>query len=176
MELKITGTLRALDDTRGAVRVEDIYNTDIDDVWEACTRPERLACWIADVSGDLRVGETIHAVFTSTWAGPARIEACDGPHHLLLTTGPETDDETQIEAWLTAEGLRTRLVVEERGLPVDQLPLFGAGWQVHLEDLGRALVSDGPAHADGWSDEAAAPAWEQRWTQLTPAYQDTIVR
>ena len=72
--MNIIGTMRALDETRGAVRVEDIYDTDIDDLWEACTTPERLARWIAEVSGDLRVGGTIHAVFTSTWTGPGRVE------------------------------------------------------------------------------------------------------
>ena len=82
-------------------------------------------------------GRDGHAVFTSTWTGPARIEVCDAPHHLLFTSEPGTDEESQIEAWLTAEGSRTRLVVEERGLPVDQLHFYGAGWQVHLEDLGR---------------------------------------
>jgi len=173
--VRIIGTMRALDDTRGVVRVEDVYDTDIDDVWKACTTPERLARWIAEVSGDLRVGGTVHAVFTSTWTGPARIEVCDPPHHLLLTTEPETDDETQIEAWLTADGSRTRLVVEERGLPVGQLHFYGAGWQAHLEDLGRWLVSDGCAHIDAWSEQTAAPAWHQRWTELTPAYQNTAV-
>ena len=64
--MSIIGTMRALDETRGAVRVEDVYDTDIDDLWQACTTPERLARWIAEVSGDLRVGGTIHAVFTST--------------------------------------------------------------------------------------------------------------
>src|SRR5204862_8166246 len=117
-EMRITGTMRALDETRGAVRVEDVYDTDIDDLWEACTTPERLARWIAKVSGDLRVGGSIHAVFTSTWTGPGRIDACEKPHHLLLTTEPGTSDEAQIEAWLTEEGSRTRLVVEERGLPL----------------------------------------------------------
>jgi len=173
--VRIIGTMRALDDTRGVVRVEDVYDTDIDDVWKACTTPERLARWIAEVSGDLRVGGTVHAVFTSTWTGPARIEVCDPPHHLLLTTEPETDDETQIEAWLTADGSRTKLVVEERGLPVGQLHFYGAGWQAHLEDLGRWLVSDGCAHIDAWSEQTAAPAWHQRWTELTPAYQNTAV-
>jgi uncharacterized protein YndB with AHSA1/START domain len=174
--VKIIGTMRAVDDTRGAVRVEDVYDTDIDDLWGACTTPERLARWIAQVSGDLSVGATVRAVFTSTWSGAVRIEACDAPHHLLVTNEPGTDDETQLEAWLTTEGARTRLVVEERGLPVGQLHFYGAGWQVHLEDLGRSLVSGGPAHAEGWSEEAAAPAWKQRWTELTPIYEDTAVR
>jgi uncharacterized protein YndB with AHSA1/START domain len=173
--VRITGTMRALDGTRGAVRVEDVYDTDIEDLWKACTKPERLARWIAEVSGDLRVGGTVHAVFTSTWTGPARIEVCDAPHHLLVTTEADTDDEAQIEAWLTAEGSATRLVVEERGLPVGKLHFYGAGWQVHLEDLGTSLLSDGSVHADGWSEEAAAPGWHERWTTLTPAYQDMAV-
>ena len=173
--MTMLGTMRALDDTRGAVRVEDVYDTDIDDLWSACTTPERLARWIAEVSGDLRVGGTVHAVMTSTWTGPARIEVCDGPHHLLLTTEPGTDDEAQLEAWLTAEGARTRLVVEERGLPVDKLHFYGAGWQAHIEDLGRALASGDVVHADGWSPQAAAAAWKGRWTELTPDYQATSV-
>ena len=167
--------MRALDDTRGAVRVEDVYDTDIDDLWMACTTPERLARWIATVSGDLRVGGTVHAVYTSTWTGPARIEACDAPRHILLTTQPGTDEEAQLEAWLTEEGSRTRLVVEERGLPVGALHFYGAGWQVHLEDLGRSLASGGSAHADGWSEQTPSPAWHERWTALTPVYEEETV-
>jgi uncharacterized protein YndB with AHSA1/START domain len=152
------GTMRALDDKRGAVHMEDVYDTDIDDLWNACTIPDRLARWIATVSGDLRVGGIIHASFTSTWTGAGRIETCDRPRHLLLTMEPDTEDETELEAWLTEEGNRTRLVVEERGLPLDRLYFHGAGWQAHLEDLARALVGK-------------PSAWNTRWTELTPAYQ-----
>jgi uncharacterized protein YndB with AHSA1/START domain len=165
-------TMRALDGTDGAVRVEDVYDTDIDDLWQACTTPERLARWIARVDGDLQVGSTVQMVFTSTWTGAARIEVCDAPHHLLLTTEPGTEDEGQIEAWLTEEGTRTRLVVEERGLSIGHLPFHASGWRVHLEDLGRSLAIDGPAHPEGWSSEAGAPGWKARWEELTPAYQE----
>jgi uncharacterized protein YndB with AHSA1/START domain len=157
-----TGTMRALDEKRGAVRVEDVYDTGIDDLWEACTSPERLARWIADVSGDLQVGGTIHATFTSTWTGPGRIEICERPHHLLLRMEPGTDDEAEIEAWLNETGGQTQLVVEERGLPLDKLHFHGAGWQAHLEDLGRSLTG-------------AASAWKARWTELTPAYESMPV-
>lgn len=168
--MKIIGSMAAVDRDRGAVLVEDTYDTDIEDLWRACTRPDRLARWIAQVSGDLRPGGTVQAVFTSTWAGPAVIESCDPSHHLLLTTEPGTAETTQIEAWLTALGPRTRLVVEERGLPLDQLPFYGAGWQVHLDDLGRSLAATGPVHPDGWSAETPAPDWQRRWTELTPRY------
>jgi uncharacterized protein YndB with AHSA1/START domain len=163
-----TGTMRAIDDSRGAVRVEDVYDTDIDDLWAACTEPERLARWIAEVSGDLMVGGTIRAVFTSTWSGPGRVEVCDEPRHLLLTMEPGTDDEAEIEAWLTEEGSRTRLVVEERGLPREGLHFYGAGWQVHLEDLRRSLAADGRAHLERGTEQEPAPAWRERWNELTP--------
>ena len=155
--MKTTATMRALDDKRGAVRADDVYDTDIDDLWEACTTPERLARWIADVSGDLQVGGTIHATFTSTWTGPGRIEICERPRHLLLTMEPGSEDETELEAWLIEEGDKTRLVVEERGLPLDGLHFYGAGWQAHLEDLGRSLGAN-PSN------------WKARWTELTPTY------
>src|SRR5215204_7793609 len=59
---------------------------------------------------------------------------------------------------VTAEGEQTRLVVEERGLPLDVLYKHGAGWQAHIEDLGRYL-------AGGESN------WKARWSELSPAYQ-----
>ena len=170
--MNIIGTMRALDAARGAVRVEDVYDTDIDDLWEGCTRPERLARWIADVTGELQAGGTIHAVFTSTWTGSGRIEVCDAPRHLLVTMEPGTDDESQIEAWLSPEGARTRLVLEERGLPLDRLSAHGAGWQAHLDDLARSLAEDGTAHPEGWSEQTPAPAWHRRWGELAPAYRE----
>lgn len=170
--MNIIGTIRTIDESRGAVRVEDVYDTAIDDLWAACTSPERLARWIAEVSGDLRPGGAVQLVFTSSWAGAARIDICDAPHHLLLTAQPGADDETQMEAWLSAEGARTRLVVEERGIPVGELPAHGAGWQAHLDDLGRSLAIDGSAHEDGWSEDEPAAAWRQRWAELAPAYRE----
>lgn len=170
-----TAIMRALDETHGAVRVEDLYDTGINDLWQACTSPERLARWIARVDGDLRVGGTIELVFTSTWTGPARIEVCDAPHHLLLTTEPGTPDEGQMEAWLTEEGDKTRLVVEERGLPITHLPFYASGWRAHLEDLGRSLETDGSVHPGGWSSEESAAGWKARWEELTPAYQQVPI-
>lgn len=173
--MKTTGTMRSLGGTLGAVRVEDVYDTDIDDLWQACTDPQRLERWIAEVSGDLRPGGTIHAVFTSTWTGPGRVEVCERPHHLLLTMEPGTSHESQIEAWLTTEGTGTRLVVEERGLPLERLHFHGSGWQVHLEDLGRSLADDATTEARAWSGQTPEPSWLARWNELTPAYRQMAV-
>ncbi len=140
------------------VRVEDVYDTDLDDLWAAITDPDRLARWIATVDGDLRVGGVVALAFTSGWEGAARVDVCDAPHRLLLTTEPDSADEGQIEVVLAAEAHGTRLVVEDRGLPPGEGPDHGAGWQVHLEDLRAVLEGREPR------------PWRERWIELRPAY------
>ena len=46
----IVGTLR-IADGKGAVRVEDRFDTGIDDLWSALTDPGRLARWLGDFEG-----------------------------------------------------------------------------------------------------------------------------
>jgi uncharacterized protein YndB with AHSA1/START domain len=156
---RILGSLRRLNDVSGAVRMEDVYETDTDDLWSALTDPSRLARWIATVEGDLRLGGHVQVWFTSNSGGPARIDICDPPRRLLVTLGPDTSEETEIEAILSPVGKQTRLVVEQRGIPLDELAAHGAGWQAHVEDLGTYLAGREPA------------AWQRRWTELTPEYE-----
>src|SRR6266853_3970481 len=52
---RILGSLRSADG-KGVVRMEDRFDTDIDDLWSALTDPGRLARWLGDVEGDLRLG------------------------------------------------------------------------------------------------------------------------
>ncbi len=146
------------EDEAGTVRMEDVFDTDVGDLWAAVTEPDRLARWVGTVEGDLRPGGRFTATLTSTWEGPGRVEVCEAPHHLLVTLEPGSSDETRVEAWLTADGGRTRLVVEERGLPLDRAPDHGAGWQVHVEDL--------RAHVEG----RATSTWHDRWVQLQGDY------
>ena len=52
---RILGRLRSADGA-GVVRIEDRYNTDIDDLWSAITDPVRVARWHGQIEGDLRPG------------------------------------------------------------------------------------------------------------------------
>jgi uncharacterized protein YndB with AHSA1/START domain len=161
-ETRILGTMRRLGDGKGAVRMEDVYPTDIEDLWSALTEPARLARWIGEIEGDLRIGGRIQARFTSSWEGPARIDVCERPHRLAVTLTPGAPDETVVEAILAAEGDKTRLVIEERGLPFESLDAYGAGWQTHVEDLA--------AHLRGQQ----AGDWRTRWTALRPTYRELL--
>jgi uncharacterized protein YndB with AHSA1/START domain len=52
---RVLGTLRSVD-RKGTVRMEDRYDTNIDDLWSAITDPSRLARWLGDIDGELRLG------------------------------------------------------------------------------------------------------------------------
>lgn len=159
-DTRILGGLRTVDG-KGVVRIEDRYDTDIDDLWSALTEPHRLARWIAEVDGDLRLGGEFQARFTSGWEGTVRVQACEPPRRLLLLTRDTVEpQEGVIEATLTADGDQTVLVIEARGLPVEQLAAYGAGWQVHAEDLAAHLARQERCDI------------RARWEQLIPAYQD----
>ena len=158
---RILGSLRSADG-KGVVRIEERFDTPVDDVWSALTDPSRLARWLGEVEGDLRLrGEFRAHFFASGWEGTGRVEACEPPQRLLvLTKQPDQSDEQAIEVTLTADGDKTALVWEERGMPVDLVAAYGAGVQVHVEDLAAYLA--GKERCD-----AAA-----RFDELFPAYRD----
>lgn len=158
---RILGSLRSADGT-GVVRVESRIGAGIHDVWSALTDPRRLARWYGEVEGDLRSGGEYRArVLASGWEGTGRVEACEPPRRLVVTgKEPDEPDEQVTDVALAADGDQTTLVLEQRGIPLDQLAAYGAGTQVHVEDL--------VAHLAG--RERCDP--DTRWNELLPAYQD----
>ena len=163
---RILGSL-GLADGKGVVRIEDRFDTDIEDVWSALTDPSRLARWYGDVEGDLRPGGEYHArLFSSGWEGTGRVEACEPEQRLLVRIkDADESDENVIEVTLTADGEHSVVVWEERGMPVDQLSAYGAGVQIHVEDLADHLAGRERR------DDAKA-----RWDELHPADQDLTGR
>ena len=167
---RILGSLRSADGN-GVVRIEDHYDTDIDDLWSAITDPGRITRWYGRVEGELRPGGQFRLYVDDADSDHAgRVEECDPPRRLRVTTR-ETDESYQrgkgvppydeiIEATLTADGDQTVLVIEVRGMPLDAVAYYGAGWQIIAESLAGYLA--GRERGDV----------EARWTALVPPYQD----
>ena len=156
---------------KGVVRIEDRYATDAVDLWAAITDPQRLARWYGEVEGDLRPGGEYKLFIEAAGLhGAGRVEVCDPPRRLLVVT-TETDEswrpgdvsptfDQSIEAVLTNEGDTTTLVLEARGMPLEKIPFYGVGWQLHAEHLAGYLAGN-----DSIPDEAV------RWDDLLPSYQ-----
>jgi uncharacterized protein YndB with AHSA1/START domain len=167
---RILGSLRAADG-RGVVRIEDRYDTAIDDLWAAITDPDRLARWYGQVEGDLRPGGAFRVyIEANDIENAGRVEVCEPPRRLRVTTR-ETDEsyrkgqgappfDAAIEATLTADGDQTILVIEIQGMPLDKIAFYGAGNQIHVENLAAYLA--GRERGD----------IETRWNELVPFYQD----
>jgi uncharacterized protein YndB with AHSA1/START domain len=161
---RLLGTLRA-ENGRGVVRMEDRFDTDIDDAWSALTEPSRLARWIGEVAGDLRLGgEYRYHFYASGAEGTGRVEVREPPRRLLLSHGTDEPPAYVIEVTLTADGGQTVLVVEEKGMPLHQLAGYGAGIQVHVEGLGAHLA--GREHGDTGA----------RWDELQPRYEELAAK
>lgn len=161
--IRILGSLRS-EDGLGIVRLEDRFDTDVDDLWSALTDPDRLARWLGEIDGDLRPGGEFRAhYFASGWEGTGRVEACEPPQRLLISTRSGDEPDGRVEATLTADGGQTVLVIEARGVPLDNIAAYGAGNQIHVEDLAAYLA--GRERCDARS----------RWQELHPGYQDLVV-
>ena len=167
-DASVLGSLHSVEG-QGVVRMEDRLDTGIDDLWRALTDPERLAHWYGEVEGELSQGGEFRVRITLAGERTGKVEACEPPQRLLLTMRdpdpqPGQPEQTVIEAQLIAEGAQTRLVWETRGMPIELLPAYGAGIQIHVEHLadyisGRELRID-----------------EARWDELFAAYEALGVR
>jgi uncharacterized protein YndB with AHSA1/START domain len=157
---RLLGSLRAAAG-KGVVRMQDRVDAEVDDVWSAITDPARLASWWGDIAGDLRLGGEYRArVHASGWDGTGRIAACEPPLRLLVQhREPDQPDEQTVEITLAADNGQTIVVWEERGMPMAYLAGYGAGIQVHVEDLAAYLAG---------GDRCDANA---RMSELFPAYE-----
>jgi uncharacterized protein YndB with AHSA1/START domain len=64
------------------------YGTTIEDLWDACTNPERLRRWYVPVTGELHVGGD----FQQVNMGTGTILECDAPRLLKLSLGGGADE------------------------------------------------------------------------------------
>lgn len=121
--------------------VSQSYAGTLDDLWDACTNPERIPRWFLPVSGDLRPGG--HYQLEGHAGGT--IERCDPPNSFAATW--EFGGQTSwIEVRLTEEpGGKTRLQLEHVAHVSDDLwdqfgpGAVGVGWDGALLGMAQHL-------------------------------------
>jgi uncharacterized protein YndB with AHSA1/START domain len=125
------------------VTLGQTYDASIEDVWDACTNPERIPRWFLPVSGDLRV----HGRYQLQDNASGTIERCDPPKS-FAATWEYGGDVSWIEVRLSTEpngGTRFELehtahVDDERWAEFGP-GATGVGWDTGLLGLAAHLSS-----------------------------------
>jgi uncharacterized protein YndB with AHSA1/START domain len=135
-----------------------IFDTTVEDLWDAITTPQRLARWFLPIEGDLKLGGRYQLKGN---AGGV-ITRCDRPEALDLTW-EFAGGTSWVNLRLTADGTNARLTLEhiahKDGIGEEHLKKYGpgatgVGWDLALHGLKQHLPN--PALA---VDPAAVEAW-----------------
>jgi uncharacterized protein YndB with AHSA1/START domain len=160
------------------VTISQTYDAPLDDVWDACTNPERIPRWFLPISGDLRLNGRYQ--FEGNAGGT--VERCDPPKSFAATW--EMGGEVSwVEVRLSAEpGGGTRFELEHTAHVNDERwaqfgpGAVGVGWDSGLLGLAGHLSSGSgidPADGPAWlaSDEGKrfVGLSSQRWYEANVA-------
>jgi uncharacterized protein YndB with AHSA1/START domain len=114
-----------------------MFRAPIDDVWTSVTKSESTARWFGSWEGHAGPGKTVRLQLVHEKGQPGTdvtIEACEAPHHLILTMKDELGT-WRIELTLTQTDDTTTLRfvqhLSDRKLAGD----VGPGWEYYLDML-----------------------------------------
>jgi uncharacterized protein YndB with AHSA1/START domain len=138
------------------VTVTRVYATDLEDLWDAVTNPERLPRWFLPVSGDLRPGGR----YALEGNASGTVGSCEPPR-AFTATWEHGGDVSSIEVRLTAEdAARTRFELQHIARVEDERwaqfgpGAVGVGWELALMGLEWHVATGGandPAQAAAWA-------------------------
>ncbi|MFG1708526.1 SRPBCC family protein [Nonomuraea sp. M3C6] len=119
------------------------YDASIEDVWSACTDPDRISRWLTPIEGDLRLGGT----FQLKGNAGGEILRCEKPHLIKVTWGQGEGMLTEVEVRLEPGGDGGTVLELEHAAPaaiVDEMVRMygpgatigiGCGWDLMLLGL-----------------------------------------
>jgi uncharacterized protein YndB with AHSA1/START domain len=138
------------------VTISQTYRADVDDVWDACTNPERIARWFLPVSGELKLGGR----YQIEGNAGGTVDRCDPPHS-FAATWEYGGEASWIEVRFTPEADDRTLFTLEHTAHVDDERwaqfgpgAVGIGWDLMAMGVALHLASGGsadPAEAQAWS-------------------------
>ncbi len=151
MNPRPTGRLLPTADGRDLVLTRT-FRADIEDVWASITESERTARWFASWSGEAAVGASIRYRLEFEEGSPEgdmRIDACEPPHHLAVSTIDEYGT-WRLEARLRREGDVTMLDLVHHLDDDTDLGSTGPGWEYYLDMLVASREGTGQPDFDDY--------------------------
>ncbi|MCW2996273.1 MAG: hypothetical protein JWQ18_3768 [Conexibacter sp.] len=145
---------RAIDAGEARVAVlTRTYETSVEDLWDACTDPGRLARWYTTVTGELRLG----GMFEQVNMGGGVIAECEAPRFLRVVLGKGGVDEIEVRispgprdgtATLEVQHATTLDAHEIGGRMYDAIYCMGGGYYPRLLALDLHLRGTLPEDYD----------------------------
>jgi uncharacterized protein YndB with AHSA1/START domain len=152
----VTRTVRSFEkDGKPAstVTLTRLYDTSVDDLWDALTNAQRIPRWFLPIEGDLKLG----GKYQLKGNAGGTITACNPPRQ-FAATWEFGGGITWIEVTVAADRGNARMTLEHTAIIEDHWNQFGPGavgigWDLAVTGLGRHLSTGAAA------DHAAAEAW-----------------
>jgi len=180
IEVDVNGVERRIGtrDEARTLTISRVYDTGIEDLWDACTNPERIPRWFLPVSGDLELGGR----YALEGNASGTIERCEPPRS-FFATWEYGGMVSWIELTLTPEaGGRTRFTLEHIAHVDDDMwaqygpGAVGIGWDLGLIGLTAHLASgaDRPPleEAMAWQ---TSPAGREFVTAISAEWADASI-
>lgn len=140
------------------------YAATMSDVWDAVTRPERVARWYGTIVGAAprRPGDAFDVDLGGGMVRRAVLEGCDAPRALTYTWWSGDDDPGLVRLRLDPVGDGgTELTVTHDRLRPHRVLGYGGGWEQSLATLAATL-----GEHEGEQEHAADAGREARWELL----------
>jgi uncharacterized protein YndB with AHSA1/START domain len=153
------GAIRSEGHSR-TVRFDRQFQAPIDEIWAACTDPEQLSQWFAEVSGDLHVDGQAFIDFDNGEHTPLVIRECEQPRLLVAdwAFGDDAMSTLRVELSSSDDG-GTAMVLEHSMLPGSTGVGYAAGWHAYLDRLADQLAG------------TEITNWNERFDALIGEYQ-----
>ena len=124
--------------------ISQSYPTTVEDLWDACTNPERLERWFARVSGDLKLGGRYQIGGNAS----GEVTACT-PLQSFSITWEFGGDSSQVTLRMNQAGDRARLSLQHEHTGEANSDFWnqfgpgatGVGWDLSLLGLALHLVA-----------------------------------
>lgn len=133
-----------------------IYRASPADLFDACTRPERLARWLGVVEGNPRAGGdrfTIRLSEEPDDVAEARILSCDDGEFRIAWTWTG-EPESTIAVRVSPVGDDSSELTLHHALNRDDAVDYGTGWERLLTTLSRSLGAETGAEEEDAADDA----------------------
>lgn len=175
---QIHAVVRGVASTRAehTVTLEQTFSTTIEDLWDACTNPQRLHRWFEHIEGELVEGGRYRLTGSGT---TGTIEQCDRPRALRITW-EFGHDTSKIQLNLAPAGEGTTLSLRHTVSDNEHWKAYGPaatgiGWDGAFLTLSLFLAGDDRSQPEEMAKLTATDEGKEFIDQAAQSWQDAHI-